>query len=85
MKVILKSYKENRNKGALYNYCTLLEQKGWRDYILEGGYVSPDWSTIFVYGRAPYEGQLMQYSEDREDEFLAIVQELLAAGVFVEL
>lgn len=55
----------NRNKMAM-EYTNTLDEEGWINSLLEGGYISPDFSTIFYYGRSPYEGQLIQFNKDTE-------------------
>lgn len=69
MKVLKKYYerlKENKNyseaKTELFKYGEHLQEEGWIDDIIEAGFISPDLSTIFYYGRSPYEGQLVQFS-----------------------
>ena len=71
--IILKSYYDkikNNNyyeaKEALNKYISYLEDKGWEEDIIEGGYISPDHSTIFIDNRDPYKGQLLQFSLDSE-------------------
>ena len=67
---ILKMYYErlkgnmpyNKAKEALYKFGDLLEKHGWINDIMEAGYVSPDLSTIFYYGRSPYNGQFVQFT-----------------------
>lgn len=71
--VILKCYrdliterimaKEKMNR-KLYNeeiekYRDKLLKDGWSDIPIEGGLISPDQSTLFIYNRSSYEGQLL--------------------------
>jgi len=71
----------NRNKLAM-EYAGTLDEEGWGNSLLEGGYISPDFSTIFYYARAPYEGQLIQFSKN-EEGYNKILKELLEKGDFV--
>lgn len=61
-----------------------LEEKGWINSLLEGGFVSPDHSTIYYYARSPYEGQLIQFSRDSEG-FNKIKKHYLSSGNFIEV
>ncbi|ADL03729.1 hypothetical protein [Lacrimispora saccharolytica] len=83
-KAILKSFKETRNHDVLFEYGRLLEQQGWKCILIEGGYLSPDHSTIFICMRAPYEGQLLQYSSDGEENYLLQVKAMVESGDFTE-
>lgn len=71
----------NRNKMAM-EYTNTLDEKGWVNSLLEGGYISPDFSTIFYYGRSPYEGQLIQFNKDTEG-YNKILNKLIEKGDFV--
>ena len=71
----------NRNKMAM-EYTNTLDEEGWINSILEGGYISPDFSTIFYYGRSPYEGQLIQFNKDTEG-YNKILNMLIEKGDFV--
>lgn len=71
----------NRNKMAM-EYTNTLEEEGWVNSLLEGGYISPDFSTIFYYGRSPYEGQLIQFNKDTEG-YNKILNRLIEKGDFV--
>lgn len=71
----------NRNKMAM-EYTNTLDEEGWINSILEGGYISPDFSTIFYYGRSPYEGQLIQFNKDTEG-YNKILNRLIEKGDFV--
>ncbi len=71
----------NRNKLSM-EYGDKLCKDGWIDSLLEGGYVSPDLSTIFYYARTPYEGQLVPFNKDREG-YNKILKELKEKGDFV--
>ena len=71
----------NRNKMAI-EYTNTLDEEGWVNSLLEGGYISPDFSTIFYYGRSPYEGQLIQFNKDTEG-YNKILNRLMEKGDFV--
>ena len=71
----------NRNKMAM-EYTNTLDEERWINSILEGGYISPDFSTIFYYGRSPYEGQLIQFNKDTEG-YNKILNRLIEKGDFV--
>lgn len=71
----------NRNKMAI-EYTNTLDEDGWVNSLLEGGYISPDFSTIFYYGRSPYEGQLIQFNKDTEG-YNKILSRLIEKGDFV--
>lgn len=61
-----------------------LAENGWLNSLLEGGFISPDHSTIYYYGRAPYEGQLIQFSRDSEG-FNKIKEHYISSGDFIEV
>lgn len=71
----------NRNKMAI-EYTNTLDEEGWINSLLEGGYISPDFSTIFYYGRSPYEGQLIQFNKDTEG-YNKILNRLIEKGDFI--
>ena len=71
----------NRNKMAM-EYTNTLDEEGWINSLLEGGYISPDFSTIFYYDRSPYEGQLIQFNKDTEG-YNKILNRLIEKGDFV--
>ena len=71
----------NRNKMAM-EYTKTLDEEWWVNSLLEGGYISPDFSTIFYYGRSPYEGQLIQFNKDAEG-YNNILNRLIEKGDFV--
>ena len=71
----------NRNKMAM-EYTNTLDEEGWVNSLLEGGYISPGFSTIFYYGRSPYEGQLIQFNKDTEG-YNKILNRLIEKGDFV--
>lgn len=82
-KAILKSYQDTRKSDILFEYGRILEKQGWILSMMEGGYLSPDHSTFFICMRAPYDGQLLQASPDREEGYLATVKMLVESGDFV--
>lgn len=73
-------------KEEVFNFINKekLEENGWINSLLEGGFVSPDHSTIYYYGRTPYEGQLIQFNRDTEG-FNKIKQHYLDSGEFIEV
>ena len=71
----------NRNKMAI-EYTNTLDEEGWVNSLLEGGYISPDFSTIFYYGRSPYDGQLIQFNKDTEG-YNKILNKLIEKGDFI--
>lgn len=71
----------NRNKMAM-EYTNTLDEEGWINSLLEGGYISPDFSTIFYYDRSPYEGQLIQFNKDTEG-YNKILNRLIEKGDFI--
>ena len=85
MNIILKKFHETWKQETLMEYGELLGQNGWTLCIMEGGYLSPDRSTLFIYGRSPYYGQLLQYAADKESEYLAMVDQLVSAGEFIKV
>lgn len=56
---------ENKSK-ILYDYGLKLKEMGWIENMMEGCFISPDFSTCFVYNRSPYYGELQQYNRDNE-------------------
>lgn len=83
-RAILKTYQDTKDRKALYEYGELLSRKGWNLIPIKGGYLSPDNSTLFVVARFPYNGQLLQYCENKEKEYTALVDELVKSGEFAE-
>lgn len=73
-------------KEALNTFGKFLEKKGWIDDMMEAGYVSPDLSTIFYYGRSPYFGQLAQFSAGAKanEKYMKIQKELEEYFVDIE-
>lgn len=62
-----------------------LAEKGWINSLLEGGFISPDYSTIYYYARTPYEGQLIQLNSRDAEGFNKIKKEYVDSGYFIEL
>jgi len=54
-----------------------LKREGWIDVPLEGGVMSPDYSTLFIAFRTPYEGQLLQFRKDKIKEYNFIVRKFV--------
>lgn len=42
-----------------------LEKEGWKYDIMEGGYISPDFSCIAITDRFPYDNTLLRFSNDK--------------------
>lgn len=86
MITILKDYYNCKNgveKGRiLMEYAWGLEALGWHNIMIEGGVVSPDNSTIFIYARSPYNGEIRQFSTNYEG-FKKIRKEFLNKGDFI--
>jgi hypothetical protein len=71
----MKRYDSEKAKTIIENKREELIAYGWFDYLMEGGVVSPDLSTIFIYSRAPYHGQYLQFRQELKKEFLKIVHD----------
>lgn len=84
-RIVLKRYLESGHidKNLLVEYGRNLEKQGWRQNIIDGGYFSPDGSTIFITDRAPYNGELLQAARYKQAEYLALVEELIEGGDFM--
>lgn len=85
MRVILKKFYESPKKEILWDYGKQLGEKGWIHCILEGGYLSPDESTLFIYNRSPYYGQLLQYAADTQSEYQDMVEQMVSTGEFIKV
>jgi len=87
VKAILKKYKDDKNKNQmlLVDFGKALSKKGWHCNLVEGGYISPDFSAIFIFSRSPYNGQLLQYTANKEDEFKSCVNGFINSGEFVKI
>lgn len=76
-RVVLKKCKENNYSSDIaVGYGLKLEKEGWINDLMEGGYISPDMSTIFYYSRFPYIGQLIQFRANREEDYNNIIKNL---------
>lgn len=73
-----KSYNEEIKK-----YRDKFLKDGWIDIPIEGGLLSPDGSTLFIYNRSPYEGQLLQYEYESNEEYNKICLKFLNNGEFI--
>lgn len=72
-----------KRQALIYDYALKLEQEyGWKNSIMQGGIISPDGSTIFYYDRSPYNGELEQFSKDREN-YEKIINEMIHKGDFI--
>lgn len=58
----------NNKRKELINLC-------WLDYPAEGGIVSPDLSTMFMYDRSPLYGQYVMFSNLMKDDYLKLVRD----------
>lgn len=85
MKIMLKSFWETKDIGKVQKYKQHLENIGWMDNIMEGGMVSPDSSTIFIYSRAPYIGQLMPFMPTYVNYYNNIVNEMILYDKFIKI
>lgn len=90
--VIIKAYCKLKENGDYkmfkeeINKCTeKLINKGWEDIIYEGGVVSPDKSTLFIYNRSPYNGQLIQYKANVENKYNEICNSFIKRGDFCKI
>ena len=54
-----------KNLNEDFNVDELLKH-GYRESIMEGGFISPDCSTIVSVYRKPYINKVMQYSPNNE-------------------
>ena len=83
--IILKKFLETKpmDLKILMGYCKRLEEQGWTPNIMEGGYFSPDGSTIFITNRDPYYGELLQAARLKQAEYIALAEKLIEAGDFV--
>ena len=71
------------NYDRLFAYGqALVDKQGWIMNYIEGGCISPDFSTIFIFNRDPYWGELMQFSPKMELEFSIVVDALMETGDF---
>lgn len=88
--IILKALKDckekdfYKKKSIIFEYGWYLESLGWTNYMEEGGVVSPDRSTVFYYGKVPYNGQLFRFSPTGEEGYQKICEELIRKGDFIQ-
>lgn len=89
--VILREFRNNilkqnysKAENSLFDYGEELEKQGWINDMMEGGYISPDLSTIFYYNRIPYKGQLIQFRPNIKDKFDKIVESLKEDFIILE-
>lgn len=75
-RIILKKCKDNYSSDIAVDYGKELEKEGWINDMMEGGYISPDLSTIFYYNRFPYIGQLIQFRANRREDYENMVEKL---------
>ena len=69
----------------VYDYERKLCEKGWHDNPVDGGCVSPDLSAIFYTVRSPYEGQVLQWTGGKDEEYRNIVKKFIDSGEFIEV
>lgn len=69
----------------LNKYRTLLEQRGWILNPYEGAMMSPDCSTLFVFSREPYNGQLLLFNTDKKEQYIGLVNDYIKSGEFIEI
>lgn len=76
-----KRYEQGRK--MVMDYQRKLEKEGWTLLHIEGGCVSPDWSTIFYSFRNPYVGQLWPWMDNPGEEYQALVKRMIESGDFI--
>ena len=67
------------------NYGEKLESEGWKLSVIEGGCISPDMSTIYIYFRDPYEGELLNFIPNTEEQYEKICKEFINKKDFIFL
>lgn len=67
-----------------WDYGKKLEEAGWKECPIEGGCLSPDISTIYIYNRSPYEGELINFIRNTEEEYKKICEEFISKGDFID-
>lgn len=81
-------YKRNISLDTYYAICReygkKLESEGWTLSVIEGGCISPDNSTIYIYFRGSYEGELLNLIPNTEKEYEKICNEFIAKGDFID-
>lgn len=75
MKVILRTYdelikqnKEDEAKQVVLQYGQELEKRGWIENVNEGAFISPDYSTSFIYNKLGCYGELVKYKNTKASE-----------------
>ena len=58
-----------------------LERLGYREVMMEGGYVSRDRATVIHFSRKPYRGQVSQFRPNREVDHAVNLATLRKAGL----
>lgn len=66
------------------NYGEKLESEGWKLSVIEGGCISPDMSTIYIYFRDPYEGELLNFIPNTEEQYEKICKEFINKKDFID-
>ena len=66
------------------NYGEKLESEGWILSVIEGGCISPDMSTIYIYFRDPYEGELLNFIPNTEEQYEKICKEFINKKDFID-
>lgn len=59
-------------------FVLLEKELGYKYFMMEGGYVSPNGATIVVDNRRPYVNEVMQFTPDSEghEENVKVLREL---------
>ena len=65
-------------------YGEKLEKDGWILSVIEGGCISPDRSTIYIYFRDPYEGELLNFIPNTEKQYEKICKEFMDKKDFID-
>ena len=74
---------EEKYRLILKKFGERLKSQGWVYYPYEGGWVSPDRSTIFYDFRNPYNGQLYPWMDQPTPEYEALIKEMIDSGEFI--
>lgn len=77
-KLTLEEYKK-----ICWDYGRKLGEKGWTRCMIEGGYISPDNSTIYIYNRSPYEGQLLNFIPNTKKQYEEICNQFRESNDFM--
>lgn len=85
MKIILERFIRTKDYSTLEDFSHYLDNLGWIDSKLEGGMISPDYSTIFIYNRSPYYGQLIQFGRNKEKDYYKTINNMLITGKFLKI